>query len=51
VGQLSRYVAALERDLHADTEVRGVLAAPSVTDRARRLLREEGLEFVSLRTA
>jgi RecB family endonuclease NucS len=51
VGQLSRYVAALERDLHTDSEVRGVLAAPSVTDRARRLLREEGLEFVALRSA
>ena len=48
VGQLSRYVAALRRELHAETEVRGVLVAPSVTDRARRLLAERGLEFVSL---
>ena len=48
VGQLSRYVEALERDLHADAEVRGVLVAPSVTERAEALLAEEGLEFVSL---
>jgi RecB family endonuclease NucS len=48
VGQLTRYVDALERDLHAGREVRGVLVAPSVTDRARRLLAERGLEFVPL---
>jgi RecB family endonuclease NucS len=48
VGQLSRYVDALERDLHAEREVRGILVAPSVTDRARSLLAERGLEFVSL---
>lgn len=48
VGQLQRYVRALERDLHADAEVRGVLVAPSVTDRAEALLAEKGLEFVSL---
>ena len=48
VGQLNRYVEALERDLHADAEVRGVLVAPSVTERAERLLAERGLEFVSL---
>ena len=48
VGQLSRYVDALRRDQHADAEIRGVLVAPSVTDRARGLLAEEGLEFVSL---
>jgi len=47
-GQLSRYVEALRRELHADTEVRGILVAPSVTDRARRLLAEQGLEFVAL---
>ena len=47
-GQLNRYVEALERDLHADAEVRGVLVAPSVTERAKRLLAERGLEFVSL---
>ena len=46
VGQLARYVAALERDLHADAAVRGVLVAPGVTERARELLAEEGLEFV-----
>jgi len=48
VGQLSRYVDALRRDLHEDAAVRGVLVAPSVTDRARRLLAEQGLEFVAL---
>jgi len=47
-GQLRRYVDALRRELHADTEVRGILVAPSVTDRARRLLAEQGLEFVAL---
>jgi RecB family endonuclease NucS len=48
VGQLNRYVTALERDLHAGQTVRGVLVAPSVTDRAERLLDERDLEFVSL---
>lgn len=48
VGQLARYVDALERDLHADATVRGILVAPSVTDRANRLLEERGLEFVSM---
>ena len=48
VGQLDRYVAALERDLHADTELRGILVAPSVTDRARQMLATRGLEFVAL---
>ncbi|PSP63376.1 endonuclease NucS [Halobacteriales archaeon QH_8_67_27] len=48
VGQLGRYVDAMDRDLHADTDVRGILVAPSVTDRASRLLAERGLEFVPL---
>jgi RecB family endonuclease NucS len=48
VGQLTRYVDALERDLHAEVGVRGILVAPSVTDRARKLLAERGLEFVSV---
>ncbi|WP_115865406.1 endonuclease NucS [Halorussus litoreus] len=48
VGQLDRYVDALGRDLHADAEVRGILVAPSVTERARNLLAEKGLEYVSL---
>ncbi|MFB6166463.1 MAG: endonuclease NucS [Haloarculaceae archaeon] len=48
VGQLTRYVDALQRDLHADAEVRGILVAPSVTDRARQLLAEQGMEFVAL---
>lgn len=48
VGQLNRYVEALERDLHAGVEIRGILVAPSVTDRARRLLATNGREFVAL---
>jgi endonuclease len=48
VGQLRRYVDALSRDLHADAEVRGILVAPSVTDRADRLLSRHDLEFVAL---
>lgn len=48
VGQLRRYVDALQRDLHANAEVRGILVAPSVTDRAEQLLAAEGLEFVAL---
>jgi RecB family endonuclease NucS len=48
VGQLNRYVEALRRDLHADAEVRGILVAPSITERAAALLDEENLEFVSL---
>jgi RecB family endonuclease NucS len=48
VGQLARYVDALERELHAGRNVRGILVAPSVTDRARELLAERGLEFVPL---
>lgn len=49
VGQLDRYVGALQRSLHADAAVRGVLVAPSVTERAAALLEERGLEFVPLR--
>jgi hypothetical protein len=45
--QLERYVAALERELGGDA-VRGVLVAPSVTDRTRELLEREGLEFVGI---
>lgn len=48
VGQLSRYVDALDRELHADAEPRGILVAPSVTDRARQLLAEEGLEYAAV---
>lgn len=46
VSQLNRYVDALERELHAGTAVRGILAAPSATDRARQLLADRDLEFV-----
>ncbi|MFC7176559.1 endonuclease NucS [Halosegnis marinus] len=48
VGQLARYVEALRRDSHEGASVRGVLVAPSVTDRARELLAERGLEFVAV---
>ena len=48
VSQLNRYVEALRRDLHADATVRGILVAPSVTDRAARLLERRDMEFVSL---
>ncbi|MXR52259.1 DUF91 domain-containing protein [Halovenus sp. WSH3] len=48
VSQLNRYVEALESDLHAGRTVRGILVAPSVTDRAHNLLERRGLEFVSL---
>jgi RecB family endonuclease NucS len=43
--QLERYVSALRRDLHADAEVRGVLVAPELTAKARRLLAANGLSF------
>ena len=48
VGQLDRYVEALARDLHADREIRGILVAPSATDRAQELLARKDLEFVAL---
>jgi len=47
VGQLARYVAAVEREEPDGTDVRGVLLAPSVTDRAADLLAEEGLDHVA----
>jgi RecB family endonuclease NucS len=49
VGQLNRYVEALDRDLPGRT-IRGILVAPSVTDRATELLATEDLEFISLTT-
>ncbi|MFT4946298.1 MAG: RecB family endonuclease NucS [Natronomonas sp.] len=48
VSQLNRYVEALEADLHAERTVRGILVAPSVTDRAHSLLERRGLDFVSV---
>jgi endonuclease len=48
VGQLDRYVDALRREMHTDAEIRGILVAPSVTERARDLLAAKGLEFVAL---
>ncbi|WP_380674547.1 endonuclease NucS [Salinigranum sp. GCM10025319] len=47
VRQLQGYVDAIGRE-DADADVRGILVAPSVTDRAAALLDERGLEFVSL---
>ena len=47
VGQLTRYVETLERDLYGES-VRGILVAPSVTDRAEQLLTSKELEFISL---
>ena len=48
VGQLRRYVDAVRREEGNGVAVRGVLVAPSVTDRAADLLDEEGLEHVAL---
>ncbi|MFB6079555.1 MAG: endonuclease NucS [Haloferacaceae archaeon] len=48
VGQLARYVDALRRELGDGEAVRGILVAPSVTDRAAALLDERGLEHVAL---
>ncbi|MGM0592657.1 MAG: endonuclease NucS [Halobacteriota archaeon] len=48
VSQLSRYVAALRRELGDGSVVRGVLVAPSITDRTQELLDADGLEFVAL---
>ena len=57
VGQLARYVRALEEELGAerererdapDTAVRGVLVAPSVTDRAAERLADRGFDHVAL---
>ena len=45
--QLQRYVDALDEEFPGE-EVRGILVAPSVTDRAAALLDERGLEFVAL---
>jgi RecB family endonuclease NucS len=47
VGQLNRYVEALERN-RPGRSVRGILVAPSVTDRAEELLTTRDLEFISL---
>ena len=46
-GQLARYVAAIEREMPDGTDVRGVLVAPSITDRAADLLAEDGLDHVA----
>jgi RecB family endonuclease NucS len=48
VSQLNRYVNALENELYAGQTVRGILVAPSATDRTHRLLETRNLEFVSL---
>ncbi|UIP00784.1 endonuclease NucS [Halobaculum sp. CBA1158] len=46
-GQLARYVRAVEREEPDGTAVRGILVAPSITDRARDVLSEAGLEHVA----
>ncbi|WP_416838611.1 endonuclease NucS [Haloferax sp. DFSO52] len=46
--QLRRYVDALHREFGDDERIRGILVAPSLTDRAAGLLEREGLEFVAL---
>ncbi|WP_411967852.1 endonuclease NucS [Haloferax sp. YSSS75] len=46
--QLGRYVDALRREFGDTDPVRGILVAPSLTDRAATLLEREGLEFVAL---
>lgn len=46
--QLRRYVDALHREFGDDEPIRGVLVAPSVTERAGDMLDREGLEFVAL---
>ena len=45
--QLRRYVEAVDEEF-PDEGVRGILVAPSVTDRTAALLEEQGLEFVPL---
>ncbi|MFB6252586.1 MAG: endonuclease NucS [Halobellus sp.] len=45
--QLTRYVAAVDEEF-PETGVRGILVAPSVTDRTAAMLDERGLEFVAL---
>ncbi|RYJ12851.1 DUF91 domain-containing protein [Halogeometricum borinquense] len=44
--QLQRYVEALDEEF-PDEGVRGILVAPSVTDRTQELLAENGLSFVA----
>jgi RecB family endonuclease NucS len=45
--QLRRYVEAVDEEF-PDEGTRGILVAPSVTDRTAALLEEQGLEFVSV---
>ncbi|SDX62032.1 endonuclease NucS [Halobellus clavatus] len=45
--QLTRYVAAVDEEF-PEEGVRGILVAPSVTDRTAAMLDERGLEFVAL---
>lgn len=47
VGQLSRYVGAIKQDLPVGRSVRGILVAPSVTERAERMLKDQDLEFIA----
>ncbi|GGL70446.1 endonuclease NucS [Halocalculus aciditolerans] len=43
--QLDRYVRALREDLHTDSDIRGILVAPSVTQKCRDILLERGHDF------
>ncbi|WP_129114525.1 endonuclease NucS [Halegenticoccus tardaugens] len=46
--QLRRYVDALEREFGEGVPVRGILVAPSITDRTAAMLDREGLELVAI---
>ncbi|MFC6954648.1 endonuclease NucS [Halorubellus litoreus] len=48
VSQLARYVDALAADLHGDATPRGILVAPGLTPRARRLLDDHDLAFATV---
>lgn len=46
VGQLKRYTNELEKELNKN--VRGILAAPSITSGTLKLLKKEGLEYLKM---
>ncbi len=47
-GQLARYLTAIREEVGEAVAVRGILVAPSVTDRTAALLEAEGCSFVAL---
>ena len=49
--QLERYVNALRTDTHADADVRGILVAPEITEKTRRMLAENALSFSAVDVA